>query len=194
MRREAAVLVAALAAGACARAHAATEDALAPGTLRVPARATAIGIDGELDELSWTKAARTGAFRDAAGAPAAPYSDARFLHDRDTLYVGLYAADENVASDRDAFDVKLGAASLVFGPRGVRGAGASSVRAAVDSDGTIDDPRDDDEEWVVEAAIPLASIGDPSQSDAIDVAISRCDTPKSGDTGCGAWRGRLVLR
>jgi hypothetical protein len=51
------------------------------------------------------------------------------------------------------------------------------VSAAIDFDGTPDHPSDDDEEWVVEASIPLASLGMSSGITKFGVEISRCDQP-----------------
>src|SRR2546421_11999 len=58
----------------------------APAVLVVPRLGSeALTLDGELGEDSWKRAARTGAFVDAERAAARPYSEARFLHDGDTL-------------------------------------------------------------------------------------------------------------
>ena len=62
------------------------------------------------------------------------------------------------------------------------------VRRGTDLDGTLDDPRDDDEEWVVELAIPYSLLGirgTPDQS--LSFSVKRCDTPKGRATVCGAW-------
>ena len=59
----------------------------------------------------------------------------------------------------------------------------------MDVDETIDDARDEDEEWVVELALPLAAL--PPGATAIHAA--RCDTPKDGVRRCGAWEDRLAL-
>ena len=56
-------------------------------------------------------------------------------------------------------------------------------------EGTIDDAEDDDEEWVVELAIPLPRVG----RSPLAVKASRCDVPKDGIERCGRWAGNLRL-
>ena len=65
----------------------------------------------------------------------------------------------------------------------------AGARAAVEVEETLDDPRDEDEEWVVEAAIPLAALPDGGGA----LHARRCDTPKDGIERCGAWDGPLAL-
>ena len=61
--------------------------------------------------------------------------------------------------------------------------------AAIDFDeGTLDDPRDDDEEWVDELAVPLTLAGPP----LLAVHVARCDTPKDGVERCGVWAARVA--
>ncbi len=66
-------------------------------------------------------------------------------------------------------------------------------KARVDVDGSVDEPSNDDEEWVVEAAIPLAAI--PFAKDGtVATAISRCDVTKDGVKRCGGWKGTIERR
>ena len=153
--------------------------------LVLPQVAQPIAIDGELDEVAWRSPARTGPFTDATGAPAAPYSDARFLRDDQFLYLALYAADEDIRST-DEFVVKIGRATYHFTAAGTP---IKGVRLAVDRDGSLDAPADDDEEWVVEAAIPIAGI--PANA---PIEITRCDTTKDRVQRCATWKGRLQQR
>ncbi len=75
----------------------------------------------------------------------------------------------------------------------------STARIARDVDGTINDPGDDDEEWVLEAAIPLRKLGlRGREGEHLAFTVQRCDTPKATGRVCGAWpgehsRGMLVL-
>jgi hypothetical protein len=201
----------------------ATEAVAASPALAVPRTGGPIRIDGELDEPGWAAAARTGAFRDARGEPARPFSEARYLHDGEHLLLCLYAADDDIrarvtAHDGpvwidDAFALRLtprrpGAQTYLvdISARGVimdarRGPGdtvdpswESGIRVAVDRDGTLDDPSDEDEEWVVEAALPLRSLGIGPET-PIDLEITRCDTPR-GTQGrrCASARNTLSLR
>jgi hypothetical protein len=213
-----------LAALGCKRSEnkpgAASQPAVA--VLRVPHVKDAIKLDGELNEPPWNAvAARTGAFVDASnlgGGEARPYSEGRFLWDDENLYMGLYAADDNIratvtahdgpvwiddsftlhftpeapSSPTYAFDIS--AAGVVTDVKRVAGSKddpswESGIKLGVDRDGTLNDTHDDDEEWVIEAAIPLRSMGlasKPGTRFLLD--ISRCDTPKrSKDKRCGAW-------
>ena len=76
---------------------------------------------------------------------------------------------------------------------------SSGARVAVDLDGTLNDASDDDEEWVVEMAIPLRSLGltgEPGEQRAFHV--HRCDTPKGVPRSCAGWgeqppEGLLIL-
>ncbi len=187
--------------------------------LRAPKTAEPITLNGELDERIWTHGAvRTGAFVAANGAAARPYSEARFAWADGMLYVGLYAADEDIRARATKPDDPLwidDTFHLVFvtapggeervidvSPRGVvtdaRRAGGSldfawqsGTRAGHEMDGTIDDSRDDDEEWVLELAIPLSSLGlDGRRGDTIELAIQRCDTPRGAARACGSWGDR----
>src|SRR6478609_7608275 len=137
----------------------------------IPRTEDAIKIDGELDEHAWIdKPARTGAFQ------GKPYSDARMLWGDKTLYLALYAADEDIETRTTEHDGPLwldDAFRLVFevndteykidvSPKCIVTDGRSKekngkldyswesgVRVACDTDGTINDPGDMDEEWVV---------------------------------------------
>ncbi|MCK6549976.1 carbohydrate-binding family 9-like protein [Myxococcota bacterium] len=223
-------------ATAAATATSVTSSAAdASSALVVPRPDAPIVVDGKLKDPSWRRAARTGPFVDEHGAIARPYSEARFLVDGDVLYVGLYAADEDIRAAKretdepvwrdDAFTLAIvvdareryvldvnarGALADGHELAGVGGAAtidrrwSSGMKVAVDADGTLDDPSDDDEEWIVEAALPLASIGVRAGAPrTLVVALARCDTPKDGTRRCGAWghvpgtttgaRGRLVL-
>jgi hypothetical protein len=183
--------------------------------IEVPRVAGEITIDGELEDPGWSgPMGRTGAFTTRDGRPAHPYSDARFVHRNGQLYVVLYAADEDIRAtsarhdeplyDADAFQLTLrttsGELSLDVSSRGVvtdarrSASGAldfsweSHARVAVDRDGTPNDPSDQDEEWVVEMAIPLEAIGLTGRAgERIGLEVRRCDdVPRDGRV-CAAW-------
>lgn len=197
-------------------------DAGAPLTTTFVKRAAApLTIDGEAEENDWKTATRTGAFKAKSGADARPFSEARFLHDGANLYLLLYAADQDirinvkvhdgpiVALGDDAFTVRF---DLANGERAFVDVSAGGVVSdakqdaagkldaswesgavvAVDRDGTPNDPRDEDEEWVVEAKIPLEKLG-VKPGGRLPIAIDRCDTPKDGRRACGAFRSVLEL-
>ncbi len=174
-------LVAVLAAGA---AHAGRESRLV-----IPQVGAPIVCDGELDEIAWRSPARTGPFVDDRGGQAAPYSDARLLRDDKFLYLALYAADEDIRSS-DEFVVELGRKTWHFTAGGVMSP-AGTIR--VDVDGTVDEPSNDDEEWVVEAAVPLVEV--PFGRDgSVTARIVRCDVTKDRVKRCGSWKGVIVRR
>jgi hypothetical protein len=58
----------------------------------------------------------------------------------------------------------------------------SGARLKLDMDeGTVDNPSDNDEEWVIEMEIPLASLGlKPEAGQQIDVVARRCDVDCRG--------------
>ena len=124
----------------------------------------------------------------AGGAEARPYSQIRLLRDARTLYVGLYAADQDIRST-DAFELAIGPLALAIDARGRIAPPLPGARAAASVDETIDDPHDEDEEWVLEVAIPVAAV--PPGATAIHAA--RCDIPKDGVRRCGSWEGPLAL-
>ncbi|HKA88558.1 MAG TPA: hypothetical protein VKE22_12900 [Haliangiales bacterium] len=188
MRLAPSLLLAALALGCAKRA--------AAPAIAVPATTTEIHCDGELTEPPWRSPARTGAFVDARGNAVAPYSEARFLRDAERLYVGLYAADQDIQSATDAFVLTFasdrGRATFSLSPRGEVTPPVAGLLVGADADGTIDDSTDEDEEWVVEAGFPLKAL--PIANDGtVEVEVSRCDTPHDGVRRCGAWKGRLSL-
>ncbi len=175
--------------------------------LHVPHVQIDLKIDGELDEPVWQKSARVIFQRD--GADARPYSDVRFMWGQKMLHVGLYAADHDIVSAHvpadgpvwqgDAFHVVFSSGdgsqhSFDVGPTGTLTDGErktsigpwsytwqSGAKLACDADGTIDQPGDNDEEWVVEMDIPLASLGlEGKPGERIGVLARRCDVKEVG--------------
>ncbi len=186
--------------------------------LRVPHVPGAVALDGDNDDPGWTLPpgpARTGPFVSAGGGSARPYSDARMLWGDGHLYALLYAADEDIRTGEDAFQlrfsrggvdyaIELSAAGTVRdAARDERGRGVAGWRSGAhvsrEIDGTPDDARDTDEEWSLEVALPLASLGMTGQpGDSVRFAIERCDASKEGAKSCSQWGeggegGRLVL-
>ncbi len=159
---------------------------------RIPRTTGPIKIDGEWDEEDWSKRAGRHQFLGDDGQLARPSSEVRLLHDDKDLYVGLYAGDENIQSTTDAFDVTVGAVSLRVDATGKVTPAREGVRAGIDRDGTLDDPKDNDEEWVIELAIPLDSLG-LAPGKRTDVKASRCDVTKDGVKRCGSWSGSLLV-
>ncbi len=176
--------------------------------------------------------ARTGPFALADGSAARPYSDARLVWGDGHLYLALYAADQDIESLAVGPDRPVGRGdsfrllftredadeqfSIEVSPSGTateslhRSGGrvdpswTSGTHVSREIDGTLNDSTDEDEEWVIEMAIPLDAFGMAGRAgEAIGFAVSRCDTPKDGERVCAGWgdwlgaqpleRGRLVL-
>jgi hypothetical protein len=200
--------------------------------LLVPHIPGSIILDGDTDDPGWTRPpgpARTGAFTLENGVVARPYSDARLLWGDGYLYLALYAADEDIRTPADQPDGPLWLGDsfrLVFSrgevqiaievsPKGVvtdairKGGGAfdytwnSGAHVSPEVDGTINDAHDNDEEWVIEMAIPFESLGlEGASGESIGSSVRRCDTPKNSPRVCAAWgegaaqgqgSGQLVL-
>jgi hypothetical protein len=160
-----------------------------PAARAIPHVTGALTIDGEWNEPDWSKTSLRGQFLGSDGELSRPTSEVRFLRDDSTLYVGCYAADDDIRST-DAFDVKLGALALHIDATGNSTPLLPGMKVAVDRDGSLDDPRNFDEEWLLEIAIPIAAR--PSHGPTA-VTAARCDTPKHGQRLCSAWSGSLVL-
>jgi hypothetical protein len=158
--------------------------------LVIPNTTGALKIDGELGEADWNDRALRHGFTSANGEASRPFSEVRWLHDAKNLYVGLYAADENIQS-RDFFELTLGQLVLHADATGKITPAVAGLTSAIDSDGTLDDPSNDDEEWVYEIVIPLPATGLATGAELVRAA--RCDTPKDGIVRCGAWSGRVEL-
>lgn len=196
--------------------------------LHVPHVPGGINLDGDTDDKGWTMPpgpARTGPFLLANGAPARPYSETRLVWGDGYLYLCLYAADEDVETRTkqhdgplwldDSFRVTFARPGTEYvievSPAAVvtdsirKDGGAydysweSGVHVSKELDGTMNKPDDEDEEWVIEMAVPFESIGlkgEPGES--IGFSVRRCDTPKHVSRVCasigeGATHARLVL-
>jgi hypothetical protein len=158
-----------------------------PGVL--PRARMPIVIDGDWGEPAWNLQALRGVFTVADGKQARPYSEIRLLRDDRDLLVALYAADEDIES-ADTFELTLGSVVMSLHPIARLGADApAGARVGVDLDGTLDHPSDDDEEWVVELALPLSGFA----PGPLAVSARRCDLPKDGRARCGQWSGTVGL-
>ena len=159
--------------------------------LGIPRTTGVLKIDGELGESDWNNRSLRHVFTTPTGEQARPFSEVRWLHDETHLYVGLYAADENIQTS-DFFDLHIGDLAFHIDATGKLAPPHPEITAGLDRDGTLDDPSNDDEEWVLEVVIPLAATG-LSASTAKPVSASRCDTPKDGIARCGSWSADAKL-
>ena len=158
----------------------------------VPMTTGAITIDGEWDEPDWSKRALRGQFIGDDGQLARPSSEVRFLHNDRDLFVGLYAADDNIES-KDAFDLTIGSLTLRADATGKVTPSPPGVRIAIDRDGSLDDPENFDEEWVIELEIPLTLVGLDHETAGVQASAARCDVPKGDSARCGQWSGAILL-
>jgi len=175
------------------------------------------------------EAGATQNFRDAAGRGMVPYTEAKARWGDGKLYFMLYAGDLDLEGQvrapdgpverDDAFRLEIGGGPEVrvvsvsvlgtvadalcrVSPAGrtCDPGWKSGAEVAVDRDGTLNRVGDNDEEWVVEMALPLASLGLPEASPGarLPIAFSRCEIGRGDRKGpCGGWglhpRGELVL-
>lgn len=188
VRRLSAVVALGLALVACKHREApAPPPPPAPATDAIPRATQPIALDGELHEPDWNLRALRGVLTASDGTQARPYSEVRFMHDGTMLLVGLYAADENIQST-DTWKLAIGPRTFTIDATGH--ASEADIQTGIDRDGTLDQPSDYDEEWVIEAALPLASVGTPP----LAITAERCDTPKDGKQRCGRWHAQLPLQ
>lgn len=186
--------------------------------VHVPHLVGNITLDGDTDDPGWRgKSMRTGEFVGADGLTGVhPHTEARAVWGDGFLYMNLYAADEDIratgktpdslAPGEDAFHVVFtdGDTERVFdfNPLGVvtdgvrpRGSTAppdlswdSHAHVSHELDGTPNKPNDNDEEWVLEVAIPLESLGlEGKPGETVGLSMHRCDTPHDGKRVCGSW-------
>jgi hypothetical protein len=166
------------------------EHELAPAN-RVPETRASIKIDGDWEESDWVHTALRRQLDGPDGALARPSSEVRLLRQSGELLLALYAADENIESS-DAFNITVGTLALHVTAPGKVTPAAAGVRAATGFDeGTLDNPADDDEEWVAEVAITATTLG-LHEGETIPVTVARCDTPKDGVRRCGSWKGTVT--
>ena len=137
-------------------------------------------LDGKLDEAVWRKAPSSGPF---TGKGIVAHTELRAAWDLDGLYLALYAADEDVGKE-DQIRVRVEEVETVVTP----------TSAGVDTDGTIDDSSDDDEEWTAELKFPWKSLHLPEPPAEVKVAVERSDRPKGAELHTMSWAGTLRLR
>ncbi len=159
---------------------------------QIPHTSGPIRIDGDWDEPDWPQHAARFQFVGSDGQLARPSSEVRFLYDESNLYVGLYAADENITTATDAFELTVGTVALRLDPKGTVTPARADVKVGIDADGTLDKPDDDDEEWKLEVSVPLSATG-LAPGNRVPIQASRCDVTKDGVKRCGSWTGTLGL-
>jgi hypothetical protein len=104
-----------------------------------------------------------------------------------------------VADARCGLPMDVGAPIDIEGP-GCDRSWESHAVVAVDKDGTVNRAGDNDEEWVVEMALPLDALGlaDARPGARLAFAVQRCEVGGAGRAACGSWglgrsRGEIIL-
>jgi hypothetical protein len=137
-----------------------------------------LNIDGKLDELEWHKTPNTGALAAVTPKEIVAHTEVRALYDDKALYIGWYAADEDIGKT-DVLTAELN--GKIFETR------PSSPH--VDSDGTLDDPSDDDEEWTAELVVPWSELGLSAPPKELNADFRRDDQPKGSHLRHQRWAG-----
>ena len=195
-----------------------------PGaTLHVPRAGAPIHIDAELEgKKVWeADSGHTGDLVDDQGHGMVPFTEVKARWGDGNLYLMLYAGDLDIENE-DAFHLEIGGGGRTHiieisalgavvdaacegekafprRPADCDQGWRSHATVAVDRDGTVGQLGDNDEEWVVEMAIPLTSLGLTSAGPGtrMSFAARRCDVGAGSHT-CGSWgggdaRGTLIL-
>ncbi|HEY1548366.1 MAG TPA: hypothetical protein VGG28_11120 [Kofleriaceae bacterium] len=162
------------------------------GTLEIPTTTMPIHVDGEWNERDWSGRSLRGQFLGDDHQLSRPTSEVRWLRDDRFLYVGLYAADDDIRST-DAFELAIGDHKWSVSALGVVTPPIEGSTIGVDRDGSVDDASNNDEEWLIELAIPIAATGLESGK-AVPVTASRCDVPKHQAKRCAAWSHAVTVR
>ena len=214
--------------GSLAPAHAAPAPAALELRVPRTAAPVKVDAELEGKKLWEADTGTTRNFVDSAGRGMVPYTEAKARWGDGKLYLMLYAgdldlegtvreADGDVERD-DAFHIELGGADdqrvvsvSVLGTIAdarCRGTGTartcdrgwqSRAEVAVDRDGTLNKLGDNDEEWVVEMALPFAALGvsNPEAGVRLPFSIRRCEVARAGKRACGGWGaaapGQLIL-
>jgi hypothetical protein len=171
----------------------------------------------------------TGNLKDGAGQGMVPYTQAKVRWGDGNLYLMLYAGDLDLEGkvktrdvpldEDDSFRLEFGSGkevrvvsvsvlgtlydaicARVDGGLACDTGWQSGATVAVDSDGTMNQIGDNDEEWAVEMAIPLSALGIPAARPGtrIPFSVRRCEVGQGGVHACGSWgageaSGTLVL-
>jgi hypothetical protein len=193
----------------------------APGPIKIDAE-----LDGK--KVWEADVGNTQNFKDTAGMGMVPYTEAKARWDDKRLYLLLYAGDldlegtvrahDGEVERDDAFHIEFGSGDevrvvsvSVLGTvadalcrstpagRSCDPRWESHARVAVDRDGSMNKIGDNDEEWVVEMALPFSALGvsAPRAGTRLPFSIRRCEVGHAAHRACGSWgvnpTGELVL-
>ena len=153
----------------------------------------------------WSISYHADPFVDAHGLKQ-PHTHLQFMADDTNLYVGYYAADEDLrtkprptdprGSVGDRFTLKIGPMEIVLNPKG--GTVPPGVELETDVDGTVDVSNNEDEEWLEQLSIPWALLGPRAKEDGVLIRALRTDAPRRESERALAWPAdgfaRLVFK
>jgi hypothetical protein len=130
---------------------------------------------------------------DLRGQPSGKDAD---LHGQDVFHVELTAHGATHVLDVSVLgalsDARCTGPAHEPGPRVVGECNThwqSHARVAVDRDGSLNRIHDNDEEWLVELAIPWANLGmrNVRPGTHVGFSVSRCEVGYDGQHACGSW-------
>jgi hypothetical protein len=153
-------------------------------TLEATHAATPPTLDGKLEEELWHKTPDTGALREASAGPlVVTHTEVRVLWDDKALYIGWYAADEDIGSS-DVLEAELNGKRFEVRPT------THTPTVEVDSDGSLDNPLDDDEEWTAELVVPWSALGLAAPPETLAADFRRVDQPKHSQPRHQRWNAQ----
>jgi hypothetical protein len=168
----------------CACAKKPEPPKCAPRVLEVARAAERPTLDGKIEEEMWHRTPNTGALSEASnGKLIVTHTEIRALWDDAGLYVAWYAADEDIGS-KDLLVAVLNGRRFELGPS------THTATTVVDSDGTLDDPRDDDEEWTAEQVISWKELGFDAAPAELTADFLRDDQPKGSIVRHQRWNAQ----
>jgi hypothetical protein len=161
----------------------APETACAVETLDATRLTAPLTLDGKFDEEIWHRTPVSKPFKAVTPKEIVTHTEVRALWDEKALYVGWYAADEDIGSK----DVLV---TLVNGKRFELTPSTHTASAVVDSDGSLDDPNDDDEEWLAEQVITWKELGLSAPPKELPIDFLRDDQPKNSHLRHQRWNAQ----
>jgi hypothetical protein len=161
----------------------------APRVIELPRAEGPIVADGNLEEPSWPRAFRSAPFEDEQGGTT-PHTELRATADDEALYLLIYVADDDLQSSGDRVRLEVGDLRFEFTPS--QTVAPAGVQVGRDLDGTLDNPKDDDEEWITEIALPWALLRATEPA----IRVVRTDVGRGHAPRTLVWprRERAVLR
>jgi hypothetical protein len=190
------VLAAVFALAGCAK-HASHTDPAAPSVVVAVPRAPVPPQPHQelLDGHEWAVSFHGPPFLDASGFPR-PHTHLQFMADEKNLYVGYYAADQDLRTVPrpgdsrgalgDRFTLHVGSLEVVLNPKGAVQV-PPGVEVTTRVDGSVDRSSNDDEEWVAEIVIPWSQLGPGARQEGLRFRALRTDAPKRAPERALAW-------